>query len=124
MVHGLRKGAASDPRYAALAFWWEDHILSGPARVRVVVPGIEALVVAARALALQPTSPAKATRKDGRKDSERRLSWCRDIELAALGATLGLPVASANLADFEPIAELLDRVAPGRALDLVDVPFA
>jgi len=123
VVYGLRKGAAADPSYAALAIWWEGHILAGPDRLRVVLPGVQALVVAARALALQPTSPAKAKRKDGRKDPERRLSWCRDVELATLGATLGLPVATDNLSDFEPIGELLDRVAPGKALELVDAPF-
>jgi hypothetical protein len=123
VVYGLRKGAVADPKYAALAIWWESHILGGPDRLRVATPRVEALIVAARVLALQPTSPARATRKDDRKDPERRLSWCRDVELAALGATLGLPVASANRADFEPIGELLDRVAPGRALKLVDAPF-
>lgn len=124
VVYGLRRGAAQDPSYTALAAWWETTILGGPDRLRVLVPDVEALVVAAKVLALQSASPAKAKRRDGRKDPERRLSWSRDIELAALGATLGLPVASTNLADFEPIGELLERVAPGRALKLINAPFA
>jgi hypothetical protein len=87
VVDGLRRGAVADQKYAALAIWWESHILAGPHPLRVVVPSVEALV-------------------------ERRLSWCQDRELAALGATPGLPVASANLADFGPIGELLVHVAP------------
>ncbi len=77
VVYGLRKGAGVDARYAALAVWWEGHILADPNRLRVVLPGVQALVVAARVLALQPTSPAKAKKKDGRKAPEGRLSWCR-----------------------------------------------
>ena len=124
VVYGLRKGAGVDARCAALAVWWEGHILAGPNRLRVVLPGVQALVVAARVLALQPTSPAKANKKDGRKIPERRLSWCRDVELVALGATCGLPVATGNLSDFGPIGALLHRVAPGLAIQLVDAPFA
>ena len=82
-------------------------MLRGPARFRLVVPGIEALVVAAWVRALRPASPA-------------RLSWSRDIELASIGATFGLPVATTNLGDFTVIAALLGQVAPQLTLELRD----
>lgn len=68
VVYGLRKGATTAPSYSTLAVWWEEHVLAGPDRLRVVVPGIKSLVIAARALALRPTSPTRAKKKDGRKD--------------------------------------------------------
>jgi predicted nucleic acid-binding protein len=79
---------------------------------------LEALVVAARVRAMQPMSRSKAKRTNGRKDPERRVSWGRDIELAAIGATSGLPVATQDHRDFTIIAALLRRVAPRLTLEL------
>lgn len=112
VVYGLRRDAATDPRYDEVATWWESHLLAGPNRFRVIVPSVPALVIAARVLALRPTSPAPAKRRDGRRPPERRLSWSRDIELAAIAVTSRLPVATENRSDFEPIADLLTRIAP------------
>lgn len=124
VVYGLRRGAAADPAYTEVATWWESHVLAGPDRFRVITPSIPALVIAARVLALRPASSAPAKRRDGRRPPERRLSWSRDIELAAIAATLRLPVATENRSDFEPIADLLARVAPRLPhLDLRETPL-
>ena len=120
VVFGLRRRAVRDLGDARPAAWWEGHVLRGPARFRLVVPGIEALVVAAWMRALSPASPTRAPRTDGRKDPERRLSWSRDIELASIGATFGLPVATTNRRDFTVIAALLAQVAPQLTLELRD----
>jgi predicted nucleic acid-binding protein len=118
VVFGLRRRAAGDLAYERLSIWWERHALAGPGRFRVVAPSVASVVLAARLRARQPTSPAKARRTDGRKDPERRVSWSRDIELAAIAATSGLPLATENKRDFAAIAALLGEVAPRLPLDL------
>jgi len=120
VVSGLRRKGRTDPDFARLAAWWEGRILAGPERLQLIAPGTQAVISAARLLALQPTSPATRKKKDGRSDRARRLSWSRDIELACIAATHGLPLASANRSDFEPIARMLDDA--GLELVLVDDP--
>lgn len=106
------------------AAWWEGNVVAGAERFRFLAMSIEAPVLAARVRAAQPTSPAPARRTEGRKDPERRVSWSRDIELAAIAATSGLPLATENLRDFSVIAELIAAVAPPLRLDLRDSVFA
>lgn len=120
VVFGLRRRAVVDLGNARPAVWWEGHVLAGSGRFRLVASGVEALIIAARMRALRPASPAPPRRTDGRKDPERRLSWTRDIELASIGATSGLPVATENLRDFTVIAALLAQVAPHLTLQLRD----
>lgn len=121
VVFGLRR-RGGEPAGEATSTWWERQVLAG--RLRFVAPSAASLVLAARVRARQPASPAKARRTEGRKDPERRLSWSRDIELAAIGATYGLPVATENLRDFTAIAELMADVAPRLVLELRDSVFA
>lgn len=123
VVFGLRR-TRGEPTLEATATWWEGHVIAGPRRFRFVAPSVAALVLAARVRARRPASPSKARRTDGRKNPERRLSWNRDIELAAMGATYGLPVATENLRDFTAIAQLIADVAPRLVLELRDSVFA
>jgi predicted nucleic acid-binding protein len=116
---GFRSRAPAGPDAA----WWEGQVLAGERRFRFVTTSREAVVLAARVRARRPSSPAKARRRDGRKDPERRLSWSRDIELAAIGATSGLPVATRNLRDFALIAGLIEEVAPRLTLELREFVF-
>jgi predicted nucleic acid-binding protein len=109
---------------ASDAAWWEGNVLGGARRFRFVTMSVEAVVLAARVRALQPMSPARARRSDGREDPERRVSWTRDIELAAIAATTGLPLATENLRDFTVIGDLIRAVAARRTLDLRDSVFA
>jgi predicted nucleic acid-binding protein len=120
VVFGFRRssGGARD------AAWWEGNVLAGAQRLRYVSPSLEAVVLAARVRARQPASPAKARRTEGRKDPERRVSWSRDIALAAIAATSGLPLATENLRDFTAIAALIRQVAPGLTLDLRESVFS
>jgi hypothetical protein len=119
VVFGFRRHAGG----ARDAAWWEGHVLGDAPRFRYVAPSVEAVVLAARVRARRPASPATPRRTDGRKDPERRVSWSRDIELAAIAATSGLPVATENLRDFTVIARLIDEIAPHLTLELRDSVF-
>jgi hypothetical protein len=119
VVFGLRRR----PALARDAACWEGNVLAGPRRFRFVATGCDAVVLAARVRAAQPSSPARARRSDRRRDPERRLLWSRDIELAAIGATTGLPVATENARDFAVIASLIERLAPPLALELREAVF-
>lgn len=123
VVYGLRLQAARAPEFATLAVWWEGHI-AADGEFRVLLPSRHTLIVAARARALQPASPAKPAGRESRAKPERRVSWVRDIELGAIAATHGLPLATLNRSDLEPIARLIARVAPTLpALVLLDDPL-
>jgi predicted nucleic acid-binding protein len=117
---GFRRRAAGGPDAA----WWEGNVLAGSRPFRFVTMSIEAVMLAARVRAARPTSPAPARRSDGRKDPERRVSWSRDVELAAIAATSGLPLATQDVRDFTAIAALIREVAPRLALDLRETVFA
>jgi predicted nucleic acid-binding protein len=123
VVFGFRR-RSGEPGFEATSAWWEGQVLTGSRRFRFVAPSIASLVLAARVRARQPTSPTKASRTEGRKDPERRVSWSRDIELAAIAATSGLPLATEDLRDFTAIAALIRQVAPRLILDLRDSVFA
>jgi predicted nucleic acid-binding protein len=99
VLFGSRRRATGGPD----ATWWDAQVLGGPRRFRFIAASRDAVVLAARVRAAQPSSPAGARRAEGRKDPERRLSWSRDIELAAIAATTGLPVATENARDFAVI---------------------
>ena len=124
VIFGLRRRAVTEPSRAAAADWWEEHVLAGPGRLRFVAPDAEAVALAAAIRARQSASPGRPRRTDGRKDPERRVSWSRDIELAAIAATSGLPLATENLRDFTAIAELIRAVAPRLTLGLRESVFA
>jgi predicted nucleic acid-binding protein len=114
VLFGFRRRAPGGPD----ADWWEAQVLGGPRRFRFVAASREAVVLAARVRAAQPSSPARARRTEGRKDPERRLSWSRDIALAAIAATTGLPVATEKARDFAVIGSLIERIAPPLTLEV------
>ena len=124
VVFGLHRRAVRDAAAAPSAAWWEHEVLAGPGSFRFVSASVRALVLAARVRALRPVPPGKARRAEGRKDHERRVSWSRDIELAAIAATTGLPLATENLRDFTAIAALIREVAPRLTLDLRESVFS
>lgn len=107
---------ADDARFRDLLAWLTSQA-GDPATLTAVPFDAPAAIAAGRLRALQrmPFTPRKG---DRRPKAERRVAWILDLQIAASCWAAGYDVATRSRADFERIANLLGKIAPG-ALPLV-----
>lgn len=112
VVWGYARLARTRPNVDQLLRWL-GRFLARP-QVTVVPLAREAALVAGR-LRAQCPAPPRHRRGERRTKPERRVAWVFDLQIAATAWTVGAPVATENVADFERIAELLQELYPGAA---------
>jgi predicted nucleic acid-binding protein len=109
VAYGRQLAATRDRRHLSHLKWLRRATTDGTLRV-VPLTG-RAAFVAGRLRAKSPAAPSRAKR-DKRTKPMRQAAWLLDIQVAATAFAAGLDVATANLGDFQRIADLLAELYP------------